>query len=274
MKTFTIFAAVLLVWLPLNSSFGQHTIWHSPLTFTTDNPNLTITQATPSSTIRVTTAATGDLQWIDLGLVLPSNVRIDSVILYYELSSSSSFISQIRLDKTSYTDAAWVHHDDPTDLTDLGPSKYVSWVEGALPEGVIPTATITLSLRLNFGSTSDRIDIGGIGIVVSPLSTPVQSLEKSEIPDDFSLKQNYPNPFNPNTIIEYDIQRNGAARIDIYNSLGQHVRNLIDEEKLVGSYQVVWDGKDDNGQKLSSGTYFYKLRVEDFVGTKRMILLK
>jgi hypothetical protein len=251
------------------NALAQHTIWHSPMYFSTADARLTIGPGSPTNTIRVKTSQAGDLQWIELGLVLPSNVKIDTVIVCHELNSSASFISQVRLSKLTTPDAAFVQHDDGTDLTDVGPRCYSSLVGGLMVEG-----TITLSLRLNFASTADWIDIGGIGIVVSPLTTSVQQSRNNAIPEDFALKQNFPNPFNAGTVIEYDIQKPGNTVLRIYNELGQLVRTLIEENKSAGSYRILWDGKDNNGQRVATGHYFYQLRVDDFVSAKRMLLLK
>ena len=217
----------------------------------------------------MTTSVTGEGQWILLGLTLPTNVRIDTVRVCYELKSSASFITQIRLTQTTTPDAAPVRHDDPTDVTLIGPECFGSVVGGLRPEG-----TITLALRLNFASTDDWIDIGGIGIVVAPLTTSVQQTERMVNPKTFALKQNYPNPFNPQTAIEYDLERVGKVELHIYNALGQRVRTLVDGEQRPGAYRVLWDGRDDHGQKLASGSYYYQLRIGDLTGAKRMILLK
>jgi flagellar hook assembly protein FlgD len=56
--------------------------------------------------------------------------------------------------------------------------------------------------------------------------------------------------------------------------MGQKVRTLVDENKMPGEYQVVWDGKDDKGNEVSSGIYFYRLKTEKFSETKKMLLLR
>ena len=118
-------------------------------------------------------------------------------------------------------------------------------------------------------------------------------------PSEFELSQNYPNPFNPSTTIPFTVHgkrgtENGTFRttqksvygsqfmvhspshttLTIYNILGQKVRTLVDEYKLSGEYKVVWDGKDDKGKSVSSGIYFYKLKVGDFSQVKKMLLIK
>ncbi|RJQ62609.1 MAG: T9SS C-terminal target domain-containing protein [Stygiobacter sp.] len=94
------------------------------------------------------------------------------------------------------------------------------------------------------------------------------------IPDEISISQNYPNPFNPSTTIEYQIQKNNFVNIKIFDSIGRLVKNLVNEEKQSGEYSVIFDGKNDSGQKVSSGVYYYQLQVGDFISNKKMILLK
>jgi hypothetical protein len=102
------------------------------------------------------------------------------------------------------------------------------------------------------------------------------SVEEEEVvtPQTFSLFQNYPNPFNPQTIIEYVLPKNTYVRLTLYNILGQKVRTLVDEPKRAGSYEVIWDGKDDQRKEVGSGIYFYQLRAGDYTETKKMILVK
>ncbi len=89
------------------------------------------------------------------------------------------------------------------------------------------------------------------------------------------LQQNYPNPFNPETNISYSITDNGLVELSIYNIKGQLVKNLVRSAQNAGEHNVVWNGKDSAGKKVSSGLYFYKLKVNDkIIDTKKMMLLK
>ncbi|MEK7726765.1 MAG: T9SS type A sorting domain-containing protein [candidate division KSB1 bacterium] len=88
------------------------------------------------------------------------------------------------------------------------------------------------------------------------------------------LIQNYPNPFNPSTTIEYAVEKTGRVRLEIYDTLGKLVRTLVDEEKGIGIHSVVWDGKADDNKTVSSGTYFYSIRIGNFVSEKKMLLLR
>jgi len=105
--------------------------------------------------------------------------------------------------------------------------------------------------------------------------------DETDVVDHFSLSQNYPNPFNPYTTIPFTVHgkreaENGPfhATLNIYNIMGQRVRTLVDDVKLPGEHKVNWDGKDDKGNSVSSGIYFYKLKVGDFSKVKKMLLIK
>ncbi len=95
-------------------------------------------------------------------------------------------------------------------------------------------------------------------------------------PLTYSLDQNYPNPFNPTTTIRYSIGGQGTApvKIIVYNVLGQKIRTLVNDVKAPGYYQVLWNGRNNAGEEVSSGVYFYLLKVNNFIQTKKMLLLK
>jgi len=86
---------------------------------------------------------------------------------------------------------------------------------------------------------------------------------------EFTLDQNFPNPFNPNTLIKYSIPNSSQVSLKIFNTLGQEMETLVNEEKQVGTYEVNW-----NASNLQSGVYFYRLQAGSFVQTRKMILLK
>ncbi|MBK9334062.1 MAG: T9SS type A sorting domain-containing protein [Ignavibacteria bacterium] len=98
--------------------------------------------------------------------------------------------------------------------------------------------------------------------------TSIQQIGNS-VPGKFNLSQNFPNPFNPNTVISYELQSTGFAKLRVYDVLGNEVATLVNEKQNAGSYNVKFDGS-----KYSSGIYFYRLDAGEFSDTKRMILLK
>ncbi|MCL4547047.1 MAG: T9SS type A sorting domain-containing protein [Bacteroidetes bacterium] len=89
------------------------------------------------------------------------------------------------------------------------------------------------------------------------------------IPQEFSLSQNYPNPFNPSTKISFSLPSSTNVSLKVFNTLGQEVSELVNENLQPGKYSVDFDAS-----KLSSGVYFYTLRANDFVQSKKMILMK
>ena len=94
------------------------------------------------------------------------------------------------------------------------------------------------------------------------------------LPVHIRLGQNYPNPFNPRTQIEFYLPEATTAEIVVHDVLGRAVKTLIDEPCQEGTLTVTWDGTDDNGTRLPSGVYFYKLQTEREARVKKMILVK
>ena len=89
------------------------------------------------------------------------------------------------------------------------------------------------------------------------------------VPIEFALSQNYPNPFNPNTVIDYTLQKAYFVSLDIFDELGQAIRNLFKGYMNAGKHKLFF-----NGEGLSSGVYFYQLRVGKNFITKKMLLIK
>jgi len=109
----------------------------------------------------------------------------------------------------------------------------------------------------------------------APIPTDVNSSGTTiEIPKEYFLMQNFPNPFNPATKIAYGIPEATHVSIRIFNLLGQHVRTLIDQKQPAGTYQLVWDGKNESGEHLTSGLYFYQIKTESFIQTRKMVWMK
>ena len=88
------------------------------------------------------------------------------------------------------------------------------------------------------------------------------------------LGANYPNPFNPSTTIEYSLVNDAHVNLSIYNVNGQLVRTLVDAKMKMDNYRVIWDGKNNRGNNLSSGIYFLRLKTETFTKTQKMVLLR
>jgi hypothetical protein len=130
-------------------------------------------------------------------------------------------------------------------LSSVTESKYISGVAGVL-------------YKSNFDTTS----------VVS-----VEEIYSGNIPEEYFLSQNYPNPFNPSTIIEFRIADFGFVTLKVYDILGNEVATLVNEEKQPGTYKVMFSPESSIKQP-ASGIYFYQLKAENYIETKKMILMK
>ena len=110
------------------------------------------------------------------------------------------------------------------------------------------------------------------------MSIALDNLRKIDFKDNeivhFNLSQNYPNPFNPNTSISYALPSGSNVSLNVYDIRGRLVRTLVDERKPAGSYNLMWDGTDELGRKVSSGVYFYRMQSGDFTQTRKMVIVK
>lgn len=93
-------------------------------------------------------------------------------------------------------------------------------------------------------------------------------------PSEFSLSQNYPNPFNPVTNIQFTVLKTTQVKLEVFNIVGQKVKTLVNEEMKPGTYSTDWDGKDGDGNSVSSGIYFYRMQADQFTDMKKMVLVK
>jgi len=109
----------------------------------------------------------------------------------------------------------------------------------------------------------------GGGVFRSKESTIAVEKATAEKPSSFSLGQNYPNPFNPTTTIQFSLPHTSFVTLKVFNILGEEVSTLVAEKLAGGKYNVEW-----NGSSFVSGVYYYRLETEQFVETKKLILLK
>ena len=162
-----VLALVLATGGPLVSAAPPHIIWLSPQAFQAGQ-NIAgghLSFSSPSGDEQhVTTDTVGDLQWVDYPLQLSNQLKVTQVITCYKLDSPRSFISQVRLSRSKIPPTATVVYDDGTDLTSVAGACR----NGKVVPGISVSGEITLSLRLNYAATSSAINIGAIGLVVTP----------------------------------------------------------------------------------------------------------
>ncbi len=109
-----------------------------------------------------------------------------------------------------------------------------------------------------------------------PGQPPELAIPVSGLPETFVLRQNYPNPFNPTTTIEFIVPENyqGPVSLQIYNTVGQVVRTLVQRQLGPGLYRKLWDGTDAGGNRLPSGMYIYRLQAGGLTLSRKLLLMK
>ncbi len=148
-------------------------------------------------------------------------------------------------------------------------------------EGPIAKLTFTGKDKINLEETTVSrqtglvlVDKDANEIKAEFSSTPVSSSRTLPLPLSYELSQNFPNPFNAETQIKFALRDDGKVTLTVYNILGQKVRTLLDGMQTAGFKSVIWDGKNEGGETVASGVYFYRIAATNFTETKRMVLLK
>lgn len=123
-----------------------------------------------------------------------------------------------------------------------------------------------------------NITISGSNIVADLTVGIVAGIDDDNVsrltPSSIELQQNYPNPFNPTTTIRFSTTVAGQARLELFNVLGRKVATIFDGQLSAGENSVEWDAKDDRGEDLASGIYFYRLTTANGNAAKKMALLR
>ncbi len=154
-----------------------------------------------------------------------------------------------------------------TNVTSLIPEIEISEFATIDPESGTPqNFTDPIEYTVTAENGDEQIWVVTVTQVVSSENDPIHSVTK--------LIGNYPNPFNPSTNIAYSIVEPGNINITVFNTKGQLVKTLVNESKETGDYAVTWNGTDKSNKPVSSGIYYYKMRVGSFTSTKKMILMK
>ena len=141
-----------------------------------------------------------------------------------------------------------------------------------------PEATATVEIR---GERLDFVQGGAImtrvtnGAGDASMCDPVVEQIAAGVPQRFSLEGSYPNPFRETTRIAFSLAEAAPVRLEVFDLLGRKVATLIRGEQMAASaYEVEWDGRDESGQAVESGVYFYHIEAGNFVATRRMTLVR
>jgi hypothetical protein len=152
---------------------------------------------------------------------------------------------------------------NPSLFTNGTRANIITFHFGIAPNTPPETVTVDLIGSIDFGFNPVIV---GCNLVIRPL-TGIS--EGDHFPRQFDVSQNYPNPFNAQTTIQYNLQGESDVNLTVYDLLGRHVETLIDGYQNAGPHQVVW-----NAENSPSGIYFYRLKADDVVETRRMLLLR
>ncbi len=142
---------------------------------------------------------------------------------------------------------------------------------GTIAPGGAQNITITLNAQnIQAGTYKGQVNITtNGGNITIPIDYLVNVEQLSSLPKVYNLSQNYPNPFNPTTNIEFSLPKSSKVSLKIFDLLGKEVASLIDENQTAGTYKVSFDGT-----KLASGVYYYRIEAEEYIESKKMVLLK
>ena len=152
------------------------------------------------------------------------------------------------------------------------PAKIFSWSYGQtypnyavqwLVYGVGLASTYSLLYNVDESVTGYKINGVSFGTLAEI------GWARNILPSGYSLEQNYPNPFNPSTTIRYGLPRKSVVQLTVFNTLGQRVATLVQEEQEAGYHEVKFEASG-----LSSGVYFYRLTAGNFVQTRKLLLLR
>ena len=120
----------------------------------------------------------------------------------------------------------------------------------------------------------------GGGVELSEIKSMIDNLlvasniEPKDTRIKYKLHQNYPNPFNPSTIISFEIEKMDKVSLKVYDNQGRFIRSLLNNTMHAGAHRISWDGRNDHGESVSAGIYYYTLQTTDFSETKKMILIR
>jgi hypothetical protein len=219
-----------------------------------------------SSKLENVTFSTNNLGWIvgDNGTILKTSDGGNSWLL------NNSF-SEYHFDWVTFTSdsVGWI-------VGTLG--SILKTVNAGASWELVPSGT-TVDLRMiYFKDPNHGYIVGDSGTVLLYDTSYVTSVNKKQTNvkyGNFEIYQNYPNPFNPNTLIRFNLPFSSNVKIEVFNSLGEKVKELLNEQRSAGSYDLNF-----NSSGLASGVYFYRIEAKsidsksEFRDSKKMVLLK
>ncbi len=216
--------------------------------------------------------------WVDIVAGSPQELLQDLKVISFELS----YTNTAQIDYDSHMIGAFPSSSQATIIADdpggmISASVYRSDA-GETGWGTVLSLKFKAEKDVSFEIKFNNVLANNSSGQVIPLESQDQSITTSIaaaiIPEKFEIMQNYPNPFNPSTTIEYSIPHESHVRIEVFNALGHRVRTLIDENQVAGRYTIQWQARNDHGEPVASGLYYYSLKANDFNQIRKMLYMK
>jgi hypothetical protein len=206
-------------------------------------------------------------------LVAPDSSKIDFLVQVFQGSTRiGSYEGRLQ---NGYWERIWwqpYEKENPLKLKSGESIAYIIDLSQRFPELSSFSYDSGRTLRVNALLNYNLIPLVGHSVRSDTLSVPfrvINSVAPTTLPTTFQLHQNYPNPFNPSTTISYDLPTRSHVTLRIFNVLGQEVATLVDGEVQAGRHEVGW-----NAARMTSGVYWYQLKANRFIETKKLILLR
>ena len=226
------------------------------------NVNVTPTQDPPQA-----------FEWASAAVDSINITQLNTLDSYTLEWTESADVDQDTIDYIIYANIGQYPAEEIDDTTGLSyPILYQDIAEEAFRD--VPGNNVTIRFSVWAHDGTDSLKIGGDDRVLYVNRYEYLDVEDSTIPSDFALHGNYPNPFNPTTQIRFDLPNKNDVNINIYNMLGQKVKVFSIPNTPAGTHTITWNATNQSGQPLSAGVYLYQMIAEDFVKTRKMILLK
>jgi hypothetical protein len=156
-----------------------------------------------------------------------------------------------------------------------------SWIEFKNKSADIKTLPANASSDAEFTFSVDKkAPVGKTTILTATISSASGQTWTKDInievsaPKHYELYNNFPNPFNPSTKIAFELPKESRVRLIIYDLLGREVAQVADAEYPAGYTELTWNGLNKNGERVSSGVYFYRISADKWSSIKKMVLLK
>ncbi len=252
----------------VQDEFGRWSLYHSFAFNSVEVPFLSFIG--DLDTLSVTTGNDEIPIFQDLSITASEGIDIDSALVSFK---SGFIVDEDSLILSSATGFSIENEQEYIHVRGNGTvSEYLELFAELSYKNVslVPTDTLK-SIEFNVyssGVATNKI-VRYLEVNIDSMATSNEEMFNEDIPTSFSLEQNYPNPFNPSTTIQFGLPEAAIVRLEVFNVLGQRVKELVTEQLSAGFHAVPFNATD-----LSSGIYIYRIQAGTFVETKKMTLIK